>query len=303
LAKIAVMLEEAVARRAAEGAPGSTRARLVAKGEGWLVQDVVCTCGARDRPYQEWHSDVRIALVSAGTFQYRADAGLVSRWELMTPGSVLLGNPGQSFECGHQHAAGDRCLSFGYAPAYFEGIAGDAGARGARRILDAPRLPPLRALAPLVARAFSGLRGAGPGFWEELAVALAARAVPLARGEQPGAGSAPAGAVARVTRIARVMEREPGAEWTLARMALEARLSPYHFLRTFEGLTGLTPHQYLLRARLRLAAIRLVEEPAKVIDVALDCGFGDVSNFNRAFRAEFGMSPRLYRRETGPGRP
>jgi AraC-like DNA-binding protein len=35
--------------------------------------------------------------------------------------------------------------------------------------------------------------------------------------------------------------------------------------------------------------------PAKVLDIALDCGFGDVSNFNRTFRAEFGVSPRIYR--------
>ncbi|MGE5813314.1 MAG: helix-turn-helix domain-containing protein, partial [Acidobacteriota bacterium] len=35
---------------------------------------------------------------------------------------------------------------------------------------------------------------------------------------------------------------------------------------------------------------------AKIVDVALDSGFGDVSNFNRAFRAEFGVSPRTYRR-------
>jgi AraC family transcriptional regulator len=33
-----------------------------------------------------------------------------------------------------------------------------------------------------------------------------------------------------------------------------------------------------------------------VLDIALDCGFGDVSNFNRTFRAEFGVSPREYRR-------
>jgi AraC family transcriptional regulator len=32
-----------------------------------------------------------------------------------------------------------------------------------------------------------------------------------------------------------------------------------------------------------------------VLDIALDCGFGDVSNFNRAFRREFGMSPRRFR--------
>jgi AraC family transcriptional regulator len=39
----------------------------------------------------------------------------------------------------------------------------------------------------------------------------------------------------------------------------------------------------------------LATEPARILDVALDAGFGDVSNFNRAFRAEFGVSPRFYR--------
>jgi AraC-like DNA-binding protein len=56
-----------------------------------------------------------------------------------------------------------------------------------------------------------------------------------------------------------------------------------------------TPHQYVVRARLRLSAQRLADAPGKIVDIALDCGFEDVSNFNRAFRAEFGESPRAYR--------
>jgi AraC family transcriptional regulator len=74
----------------------------------------------------------------------------------------------------------------------------------------------------------------------------------------------------------------------------------YHFLRTFERLTGVTPHQYLVRARLREAAIRLSAGPDRILDIALDCGFGDVSNFNRAFRAEFGVNPRAYRARLTP---
>jgi AraC-like DNA-binding protein len=46
-------------------------------------------------------------------------------------------------------------------------------------------------------------------------------------------------------------------------------------------------------------AMRLAVEPARALDIALDFGFGDVSNFNRAFRAEFGVSPRVYRRHAG----
>ena len=75
-------------------------------------------------------------------------------------------------------------------------------------------------------------------------------------------------------------------------------MSPYSFLRTFEQVSGTTPHQYILRTRLREAAERLVAGDSKILDVALDCGFGDASNFNRTFRGEFGCSPREYRRES-----
>jgi AraC-like DNA-binding protein len=84
----------------------------------------------------------------------------------------------------------------------------------------------------------------------------------------------------------------------LQHLAKDAGLSPYHFLRTFTRLTGVTPHQFALRARLREAALRLSRSDDRVIDIALDCGFGDVSNFNRAFRTEFGTSPRAYRKNT-----
>jgi AraC family transcriptional regulator len=74
-----------------------------------------------------------------------------------------------------------------------------------------------------------------------------------------------------------------------------AGLSPFHFLRTFTRVTGITPHQWLLRARLHDAARRLVETRAPVTDIALDVGFDDLSNFIRTFRAEFGVSPTRYR--------
>jgi AraC family transcriptional regulator len=299
LAKIAVELEQALAQRALNGAPGQAMARRLAQGDGWTVQDIVCTSGPQDRPFEERHSGFSIAIVAAGSFQYRSTTGR----ELMTPGSILLGNAGQCFECGHEHGSGDRCLSFYYAPDYFERLAADAGARAPSSNFRSLRLPPLRALSPLIARACAALsmNGLVNVPWEELSVRLAAQAVQLVVGLSPHSNSAPPSAEARVTRAVRAIERYPNAGLTLGRLAREARLSPYHFLRTFERLTGVTPHQYLLRARLREAAIQLAdtESRSKVLDIALDCGFGDVSNFNRAFRTEFGVSPRVSRLRAG----
>ena len=300
MAKIAVELEQALARRAESGTSGGLEVRVLGEGNGWKVADIVCTSGPRDRSFEERHSQVAIAIVAAGSFQYASSPGR----ELMTPGSLLLGNHGQWFECGHHHSEGDRCLAFQYAPDYFESLAADAGVRGTRPAFPALRLPPLRELSPLVARAFSGLlasadspaNGSFAGLWEELAVQLAAQALRIAGGSYWEPGSAPPSALARVTRTVRAIERNQESELGLGSLAREAGLSPYHFLRTFQRLTGVTPHQYIMRARLREAAARLPVEPAKILDIALDCGFGDLSNFNRAFRAEYGMSPRTYRR-------
>jgi AraC family transcriptional regulator len=138
--------------------------------------------------------------------------------------------------------------------------------------------------------------GVDRGRVQETAFQVLDRATHLQHGLDSGKQRARASSLARVTRVLRAIEARPEEPHELPAMAENARLSPYHFLRCFEELTGITPHQYLLRTRLRLAAMRLKQESTQVIEVALGCGFGDVSNFNRAFRAEFGMSPQSYRR-------
>lgn len=294
MAKIAVELARALAQRAAQGLPGRAAARVLAGGPGWTVSDVVCTSGPQDRPFEERHAGVSIAIVVAGSFQYRSSASQ----ELMTPGSLLLGNPGQCYECGHEHGAGDRCLSFYYAPDYFEDLSASAGLRGSKPSFRMLRLPASRELSPVVARACAALQSPGGSaieIWEELSLQLAAQTVCLAAGLSKNAGTAPPSAVARVTRVLRSIERHSGMNLGLGALAREAGLSRFHFLRIFERLTGQTPHQYLVRWRLREAATRLASESAKILEIALDCGFGDISNFNRAFRAEFGVSPRAYR--------
>lgn len=299
MAKIAVKIGPQAGQRAmSNGAPPR---RILSRGNGWTVADVVCRAGPHDPSFEEQHQDVGIAIVVQGTFQYGSALGV----DLMTPGSLLLGNAGQYFECGHDHAAGDRCISFTYSPEYFEALAETNGKAGPLRF-SIPRIPPVRDLAKLISRACAGLiqatrpDGVSPDSdgWEEMAVELAGRALHLGGCADSKRSSQPSGE-ARVTRVVRRIDSHPEWDHGLASLANEAKLSRYHFLRLFQGLTGLSPHQFVLRTRLRNAATRLIVDREPILDVALDSGFDDVSNFNHAFRAEFGMSPRSYRRMYG----
>ena len=75
-----------------------------------------------------------------------------------------------------------------------------------------------------------------------------------------------------------------------------AGVSAYHFLRSFARVLGVTPHQYLVRSRLRHAARLLAERDRPITDIAFAVGFADLSNFVRSFRRAAGVSPRGFRR-------
>src|SRR4029453_3733708 len=123
-------------------------AQTLASGAGWSVCDVVCDHGPRDRTFVEEHAETTIAAVMQGSFQYRTQAGSA----VLVSGSLLLGNAGSCFECGHEHAQGDRCLAFHFAPVFFEGIA--AGTLGIRKTtFSCASVPPASELAGLLAEA------------------------------------------------------------------------------------------------------------------------------------------------------
>jgi AraC-like DNA-binding protein len=77
--------------------------------------------------------------------------------------------------------------------------------------------------------------------------------------------------------------------------AAQADITPFHFLRLFAGVLGVTPHQYLVRSRLRHAARRLADQDSSITAIAYDVGFGDLSNFVRTFHRAAGVSPLRFR--------
>jgi len=92
------------------------------------------------------------------------------------------------------------------------------------------------------------------------------------------------------------MDAHSQGEIDLDSAAKEASLSSFHFLRLFSNVLGVTPHQYLVRSRLRHAARLLADDSRSITDIAFDVGFGDLSNFVRTFHRAAGVSPRAFRK-------
>ncbi|MFD5697521.1 helix-turn-helix domain-containing protein [Streptomyces lasiicapitis] len=120
--------------------------------------------------------------------------------------------------------------------------------------------------------------------------------------DEPPAGVAEAlrDAVGRGCRVAAVGT----GTFTLADIAAHARLSVRTLNRRFRAHTGLSPLQYLLRARLDRAR-RLLEhdQDATIEDIAVRVGFGSSASFRRHFRQATGMTPRDYRAAVAPAAP
>ena len=71
--------------------------------------------------------------------------------------------------------------------------------------------------------------------------------------------------------------------------------SPYHFMRTFHAMTGLTYAEYVRDRRLETAAYRLAITRDRILDIAMDVGYETQEAFTRAFKRGYGSSPGQYR--------
>ncbi|WP_437751920.1 helix-turn-helix transcriptional regulator [Sorangium sp. So ce1389] len=79
-------------------------------------------------------------------------------------------------------------------------------------------------------------------------------------------------------------------------VAREAAISPYHFIRQFEAVFGVTPHQYRIRRRLDLAKQLLAAGQHSVTDVCMEVGFSSLGSFSALFAQRIGVPPSAYRR-------
>lgn len=257
----------------------------VARRDAISVLDYRCSAGPGDAPFVELHGGFSVSYVRKGSFGYRVRG---HAFELVA-GSLLVGHPGDEYMCTHDHVTGDECLSFHLAPALVDAIGGRVDAF---RVGGVPPLPELMVLGELAQAAAEGRSGVGV---DEAGILFAARFVDVVSGKPRRPPEAGARDRRRAVEAALWVDAHAHEPIDLERAAREAGLSAFHFLRLFARVLGVTPHQYLVRARLRRAARLLADGARSITDIAFDVGFGDLSNFVRTFSRAAGVSPRGFR--------
>ncbi|WP_257167192.1 AraC family transcriptional regulator [Bradyrhizobium sp. SRS-191] len=256
------------------------------EGRDVTVSEFRCTAVPGERPYAEQFAGYSLSYVRKGSFGCHHRGRF---FELVT-GSLLIGHPGDEFMCTHDHVCGDECLSFAFDDALIEEIGGD------RRLWQAGAVPPVPELIVLgeLAQA-SATREQTLGL-DEVGHLIASRFIATVSGEAERPAAPSQRDRRRAVESALWIDDNADQDIDLADAAREAGVSPFHFLRVFAAVIGVTPHQYLIRARLRRAARRLGEEDTPVTDIAYDVGFADLSNFTRTFTRAAGVSPLKFRK-------
>ena len=250
------------------------------------VSDFRCDAAPGDAPFMEQHRCHSISYVRKGSFGCHSRG----RFTELVAGSVLVGHPGDEYVCSHDHVCGDECLSFFLGPDLVEAI-GDRAEIW--QIGSVPPLPELMVFGELAQASAEGRSDIG---LDEIGQLFAGRFVEVISGRAPKPFSATARDRRRAVEAALWIDAHSHQEIDLEQAARQADISLFHFLRLFAGVLGVTPHQYLVRSRLRHAARLLADQDRSITDVAYDVGFGDLSNFVRTFHRAAGVSPLKFRR-------
>jgi AraC family transcriptional regulator len=97
-------------------------------------------------------------------------------------------------------------------------------------------------------------------------------------------------------RVAAYIEEHVADDIPLATLAELARLSPYHFCRSFKRSFGMPPHRYHAHRRIERAKQLLADRELSITMIAIDVGFSETSTFTAAFHRLTGQTPSRYRR-------
>lgn len=103
--------------------------------------------------------------------------------------------------------------------------------------------------------------------------------------------------VERYKRIISYMEKHYTEPISLQQLADIIPCNSQYLCRFFKEIAGVTPIQYLISYRLERACLLLGDTTKTIMEIALDCGFENISYFIRKFKAEKGCTPKAYRKK------
>jgi AraC-like DNA-binding protein len=247
-----------------------------------------------DHPAHRVHSDqdseithdVAVTFVEGGRFALQESR---STWTFQI-GDVLVSTPGIPRCYRHfEECPDDVCLSISFVPESVEDALGNA-----RKPSPLPRI----SRAPATEFAYFLIRSAVASrdtLWIEEAAFHSLLALASDSWDHPPRELTSGAHAHRIRNAIELMSEQSAEEHSLSSISRELGMSPFHFARTFSGLVGLSPHQYLLHIRLRRSAM-LLRLGASVTDAALNSGFENLAHFSRSFRRRFGVNPSKYSR-------
>ena len=109
--------------------------------------------------------------------------------------------------------------------------------------------------------------------------------------------------LSRLRRVIHYIQDHLDQDLTLAQLGTVVCMSPFHFARLFQRSTGVSPHQFVVRARIDRALVLLAAREPSIAEIARAVGFRTPSHFATVFHRMTGTTPRAYRARqitTGP---
>lgn len=132
----------------------------------------------------------------------------------------------------------------------------------------------------------------GDTYGEGLSLALASRVASLCATIPRERRCVPTLSSKQLRRVTEHVDKHLSQELTIDRLAALVGMSPFHFARCFKQTTGVTPHHFVMRERVRRARELLVAEKRPIGEIAMDLGFASQSHFSDVYRRITGSTPR-----------
>lgn len=100
----------------------------------------------------------------------------------------------------------------------------------------------------------------------------------------------------KIKQVLSYIQKHYSEAITISELSKLCNFSEIHFMNFFKKTVGTTCIKYINNYRLAMAAVALETTNDSIMNIALECGFHNISYFNRQFKQQFNMTPKDYRR-------